>query len=380
MTLGWIKEDAEEAFWAGTDVVPNPHRGSGSVCPFCGKNLPDNQQLFAHLHSEHTRERPVLLIRGQEPTSPHTLRYQLERSDIAVENAAAVFIKHLAGDRRSVPAVDVGRALAQGSGFVDIELVGRSGVNESTLQSTYRIFYKAPTAAQYIAADRDFVTKFSQGTPKLADIPELFDRHSNAVTSEYVSALCDYVQGVLIKDRDPATGVRPPYADYHLAYIKALQILKDTPRPLSQLVAKTIRFALNDFGEVPYDSGFEHLDAAYATLYCLAQSADQGCQKTLQDEVLSRRAIYPLDAGTSNVIELAVRFARLDRWSPVDSQRAMDLAGSAALSGYDRAKVVALWASTAFRLAGVEAARDPLGQLLSNDCFSAWASAKLGLT
>lgn len=380
MTLGWIEEDAEEAFWAGIEVVPSPHRLIGRACPFCAKHFPDNPQLFAHLHSEHTRDRPILLIRGQEPTTPHTLRYVLQPADVAIENAEVILVRDSGGATHRIGAPSVGSILSRGSGFVDLELIGRAGLNESTLQSAYRIWFKAPSAQQYMAADRDFVEKFSHGTPKLADIDDVFSCHSNTLTSEYMTALCDYVRGVLIKDRDPITGVRPPYADYHLAYMRALQILSDTPRPLSQLVAKIIKFALNDFSGAPFDSGFHHLDAAYAMLYGLANLEEVGGAEFEEGQLLTRREIYPLDAGTSNVIELACRFSRLDRWSPVDIQRAIDLAGSEALSGYDRAKVLAVWAYTAFRLSGIEAAKEPLSQLLSNDCFSAWAAAKLGIS
>ena len=380
MTLGWIKEDAEEAFWATTEVVPNPHRLAGRSCPFCAKHFPDNPQLFAHLRSEHTRERPILLIRGQEPTTPHTLRYVLQPADVAIENVEAIFVTDSADATRRIGAAYVGSVLSGGSGFVDIELIGRAGPNESALKRAYRILFKAPSAEQYMDADRDFVEKFSQGTPKLADINDVFSGHSNSITSEYMTALCDYVRGVLIKDRDPITGVRPPYADYSPVYKSALQILSDTPRPLSQLVAKTIRFALNDFSDAPFDSGFHYLDAAYATLYGLANLKDPGNAKFAESQLLTKRKVYPLDAGTSNVIELAYRFSGLDRWSPVDVQRATDLANSGALSGYDRTKILAFWAYTALRLSGIEAAREPLGQLQTNDCFGAWATAKLGKT
>ena len=67
-TYGWVREDAIEAFLAGTEAIqadavqPSPH----FPCPFCSYYADQISDLQDHISDTHPIDRPCLLFNGQE--------------------------------------------------------------------------------------------------------------------------------------------------------------------------------------------------------------------------------------------------------------------------------------------------------------------------
>jgi hypothetical protein len=244
---------------------------------------------------------------------------------------------------------------------------------------TYDLTFRVYDEAQLAAVDRCFFGKLARPDPTIAIVDEFLEEAAREGATDYSSALGDYVLGVLVKDGDPASGVRPGLRDYRRKLNAALRTLGSFERPLARLVSALIRFSSNDFSDI-YRTGLDALDHANDCLRPLTGfGADDASPAAPFSDLHKgdRVGATPLDNGCDSVMRWADRLSGLSRWGNgvEDSLRAET--GAPSCDPLDRAKLCALWASAAMRLGKAEVAREPLRHLTGNDCFGRWAEVLL---
>ncbi len=90
-TFGWIREDALDNFYEGTERIgdPGPPSGPSYRCPFCAGVFPNRVQLQDHVSDAHRVERPALLIYGREASQHSIIRRRISTDSVVVTNATS---------------------------------------------------------------------------------------------------------------------------------------------------------------------------------------------------------------------------------------------------------------------------------------------------
>ena len=213
----------------------------------------------------------------------------------------------------------------------------------------------------------------------LQKVGEFYETTRDGAAAEYAEALADYVRAVLLKDGDPRTGVSARLHHYHAIQARALGTLQTFERPLATLLCALIRFGLNDFSRWGEATGFTELDHAYSVLGPLAQANQVSATglRSVSGRDSTRVFVCPVDLGSDTVTQLAKQAAKLPRWGSAADEQFSALADRASIDSFDRAKIRALWAFTALRLAADESSERALRLLDGDPTFGDWASSKL---
>lgn len=377
MTIGWIYEDAMERFFeAKAEYAPVAAR-SAFKCPFCVTETETSRALLDHLHSAHAVTRPVLLIHRREPDRLDDIRQPVDSVDVELLDCER--LEMAVDDRHFVVATK--KALVEslqsyGARTLRLRLANGVGTHGQSGKEEYCLKVSLPTPAALEAVDREFVAVFGSGAPHVSAIGSFVERVQGLDADKYVEGLAEYVRGVLLKDRDPRSGVTDGVADWSEAYKASLQSLKQVLRPLPSLICDLTRFALNDFSDWRRRTEFPDLDRALKLFGPLSEgAAPKSVRLAVRKGAVA--GVCPVDAGVSRVLDLVKRCGGLRRWSAQDDDELRLLTTSNVLNAFDRAKARAVWAVTSLRLSSSEAATEPLQALLGNDCFRAWASAIL---
>ena len=376
MTIGWIYEDDVERFCEATERPFVPKR-TQLHCPFCGEVAATSRALIDHLHSAHAIRRPALLLAGREPARIDVVRHPVAETEVEALDCQRTEVGVDGAELRSTTATELGALLqSEGSRRLRVRLSSDARGRGVPAATEYDLRVTLPSQADLGAADREFVETFGVGAPHIASIDTFAEGLRRGASSEYVEGLVEYVRGVLIKDRDPRTGVRDGRAQWPDAYKRALHILSDFPRPLPILLCGLMRLALNDFSAWKTRSDFPGLDRSLEVFGSLAEGVTPATPR-ITARKRRIRGVCPIDAGVSRVIELVDRSAGLTRWSVQDDDELRVLTESDVLGPLDRAKARAVWAWSVTRLGVRATGAEPLRSLLGNDAFGAWAATTL---
>jgi hypothetical protein len=379
MTVGWIREKDEERFYEATDHVPAPITtvDQSKLCPFCGARLPSVPALYDHLHRAHVVQRPILLLGGSEPVSNQLVSRIISPREIVLLQCSSVELAAEGADLHLVGEAEFRRKLAsQRDGILRVRIANRGDGSSTAVHQDYRLRFRIASAAELKRVDKTFVNYFGAPGPHLATVDHFMSGIGSGPWEDYARGLADYVVGVLSKDKDRVTGIKPPFTDYRHHFNRSLSVLACHERPLSVLLQALMRLALNDFSKVS-STAFEALDATTDVLTRIAVSTSVPEPPQLDVSPDAKKAVCPVDAGTSLVISAATRLMLIERWGPVEQETIVASAGMEAISALDRAKILALGAWTALRLGHFEEAKPLLQRLSGNDCFSEWAISQL---
>jgi len=382
-TVGWIRENDIERFLSGTSTTPGPRPAAPPrfFCPFCTSSFPTRSTLGSHLGEAHRASRPYLAFGGSEPSSGDVVRNKVPHRSVHLFNVTDVSLSNDGGGSfRPIKPGKVARIISDTrSGRLSLRLENRFEAKAVPVVQTYDLRFRIYSEAQLNAVDRAFVAKLARPDPTIFMVDEFMEQAAREGAADYSSALGDYVLGVLVKDADPASGVRPGLRDHRRKLNASLRALKDVDRPLARLVSALIRFSSNDFSNT-YRTGLVALDYANECLLPLTRFADAGVSLAAERDSpkeAGRVRVTPIDNGCDSVIRWADRLSGLARWSRAveDGLRAETDAPSC--DPLDRSKLCGLWALAALRLGKADAAREPLRLLSGNDCFGEWAEGLL---
>lgn len=348
-------------------------------CPFCSETFEDRQLLSNHLSSRHRGHRPILLVGGWEPDRITTIRQQLWEPQIAVENCSDVHIRVDGTRRDGLLQQDIPRLLAQETdAVIELELVNHFDDVAAPIRWSYRLAFCIPNKSSLDAVDRASVEYLTIDKLGMAQVSAfLTDTRCEGVVCDYADALGSYARGLLVKNQAIGTGVTLPPSEAADLYGSALQRLKDFQRPLTSVICGLVRFGTNDFSFAYQPTGFRRLDQCNAFLSPLA-GFDAPPVETLAEE--TRGAVVdlcPFDQAIDRVLDLAERLDRQSQWGPTLQEDCGQASEARTLAALDRAKVRALWATTALRLGADKMAVEPLRQLRATHPFGVWATERI---
>jgi hypothetical protein len=317
------------------------------------------------------------MFNGVEPAAQDIIRTAARRTELAFLNCTAVQVSVNGGASKVCSIEEAAAELSRSSGRVRIALENQFERAAAPITQLYDLQFRVPSEDELHRADRNFIASLAREDPRVADVDEFLQRDSYGGAAEYANALGDYVLGVLLKDGDPASGVRPSARDYRQKLNNALRVLQAFERPLARLICAFIRFSSNAF---PYHSGLTghaDLDRAAALLNQLAAGGFATATNSASRKgARSRVAVCPIDNGTTGVLRRASQCLDTVRWASLDDEFRAETRLSA-LDPLDRVKLYALWAYGAVRLGKPASAVEPLRELVGNDCFGRWAEAAL---
>ena len=142
-------------------------------------------------------------------------------------------------------------------------------------------------------------------------------------------------------------------------------------RPFAYMIAEILRFALNDFSSPARLTGCSELDLARALL----TEPESGGVPISPAAGETRREVCPIDHGTGQIFDLAVRMTQQERWSPILDEECRSIADSHVLDEMDKQKGLAIWAIAAWRLNARNSAIEPLRKISATYPFKTWAEA-----
>ena len=375
-TFGWVREDGMDAFFEGTDRVPDPGPAPEPTfsCPFCKVVVGDRRALQDHVSDRHRVERPIILLRGSEPSQQKVIRFPLRKAEIVTANVTSALVGI---DGMPFQTIAWSRLAEQVSGLrqaeVSLILFNNSQVNSAPVTTSYKLSIRIAETRELKEVERAFDEVIMSAPISRASIGRfLADPRSKGAGSEYAAGLADYSLGVLIKERPEAEMLTTPFARYRELYGSAVQRLTDFDRPLARLVGDVIRFAMNDFSRTTTETGFWELDIANGLLKDPSQDIGSPF-----DEDAVRRPVCPIDHATSRILNLAGRMSNQIRWSPILDGECREIASSELLDASDRQKALAIWAVAAWRLNAKQSSIEPLRQISATYPFSTWAEPYL---
>lgn len=375
-TFGWVREDGMDAFFEGTDRVPDPGPAPEPTysCPFCKAVVGDRRALQDHVSDHHRVERPLILLWGTEPSQHRVIRVPLRKSEIIVANVTSA---QVAVDGMPFQTVALNKLAQQVSDLrqaeVFLRLSNSSQVNAAPVTTSYTLSIRIAETRDLKEVERAYDEVIMSAPISRASIRRfLADPRSTGAGSEYAAGLADYSLGVLLKERPETEALTTPFARYRELYSSAVQRLTDFDRPLARLVGDVIRFALNDFSRTTTETGFQELDIANGLLKDPSQDL-----RLPVDEDGVRRSVCPIDHATSRVLNLAGHMSKQTRWSPILDGECREIANSELLDASDRQKALAIWAVAAWRLSAKQSAIEPLRQISATYPFSTWAESYL---
>lgn len=373
MTVGWIREGDLDAFYEGTEQTPDPAAAKQPLysCPFCSSVFGILAEFHDHVYTLHRVDRPLLLMGGREPAAFSVIRSRPDSSEIIVENASHAFVSIDGSHPRRI-TVDglmiLISSIAQGE--LTTEIVSKKTDNVSPVTTTYNLSFRIAQSSDLQSVEQAFRNVLASEAITIAAINNfLEDPRAQGPGKEYAVGLAEYCLGVLVKERPEGERLTTPFSRYRDHYGRALNTLKDFPRPLSRLISSLIRFSLNDFESHGSGAGFSALDLA---IELLSDPASARPRHFLERS--GRSPICPIDHGTGLILELAKNLTMQPRWSPILDAECRGLANSYLVDLSDRQKAYAIWAASAWRLGATGSVREPLTQIAGIYPFSRWAS------
>lgn len=385
MTIGWIQEDAWDAYLeAQPTAAPPPPEPVRIRCPFCAASFRLTRELTDHLGGRHHGERPILLLQGREPAQlqQHRIGTSLRRGDVILQNCSAAVVRINAGPQQPLVPAELPKFLSsQTDALIDLELANHFDPAAQPIPATYRIVFSIPEKRSLDAVDRAFRRHLAIEPLHFMTVDRFLNNRACAgLGRPYAGALADYVRGLLTKDRPHHLTVTMPVAHYRALYNQSLDGLRPYRRPLPDLVCAVIRFAQNNFS-APSLTGFPPLDGAVCTFAACVLDGRSGAtdlpteaQSPLPLETPDRAEICPLDDGVSRVLDLWARLQERRHWTQTLEDECRQASNAATLDAPDKDKVLALWALAALRASAD--ATEPLSRLAPTFPFGPWASSE----
>lgn len=206
-------------------------------CQHCSAVFDNADALLSHRFEAHPYNRPVLLISGNEVgNTPIRVTRKLSAADIRLGHCTDSWIN---GHKVSVGGL--GKALA--GKRVDTTIVKLSN---GDVEAEFRLEFEIPNESDLDGIEQSFVTIAKKKRLDLRAVEEFIsDSRGYATAVGYCDGICEYLYGVLAKERSPDSSL--PYTSYHEKFMRAADKLKDYDRSLSRTISALIAFHFNQF-------------------------------------------------------------------------------------------------------------------------------------
>jgi hypothetical protein len=214
-----------------------PPNTTAYTCQICDSTFGNQQDLQAHRFEAHPFERPLLFIRGLEVGStPLRITRALQPEEVVASR-----FDHARINGTRIPAKELGRKLSKiTNDRVAIELA-----NENVL-SRFDITFEIASRSDLAGVDSCFLAVARRRRLDIRAIEDfILEARNFASALGYCEGVCDYLYGVLAKER--AQDTRLTYEKYREKFGRAADLLKDFQTPLSQAIRALVAFHFNHF-------------------------------------------------------------------------------------------------------------------------------------
>jgi hypothetical protein len=259
-------------------------------CDQCDAVFDSLEKLRTHRFEAHPIERPCLLIRGVEVnTQPLVIKTPLSPSDITVLSTQNAILND-----RAISASSLGEALSRyREGTARIVLLGDIAKTPKT------IHFMVATPDDLEGVERCFLVTASEGRLDRRAIEHFITSSKRFRTAEaYCGGICEYLYGVLAKERSRAIDV--PYDQYRDKLNRAVDALNGIQRPLARHISGLVDFNFNLLQSDECRASSSRVAAASARLRAwgdgrIAPVVRPTAQRTAVDRALT-------DADTESII------------------------------------------------------------------------------
>lgn len=225
---------------AGLDeYVYQPAPPTIYVCEQCGQQYPDIEGLRRHRFEQHPLRQPSLLVRGRAVGQlTLTVMTPLRPSDVVAEDSTYCKVKG-----QAIAPELLGACLAEMTHeFVDIELGNQGTITHCKID--FRIAGEADllgVEAAFIRMARDRVLSLDAVSRFITDC------RGFASATPYCDGICQYLYGVMAKEKSPDSGLPPER--YVEKFSQAAETLAGFDRPLAGMIRALVAFHFNHFAD-----------------------------------------------------------------------------------------------------------------------------------
>jgi hypothetical protein len=282
----------------GIPLVPIPLRRY--QCSDCDRNFTDVQGLNEHRFIAHPTRAPFLIINGRIlDDRPVHITQTLAAIDIDLRNVTSCSVNGL-----SISIAEFTKRLINERNQT-LDIVIRNGV----VTKMHQLIISISDPDHINGVERALIDSAFDGKlthQAIASFRSATDRFTGA--KRYQHGICQYLYGVLAKDRSPESGL--PYGRYLEKFNDATEALGDFETPLARVVTAAVAFHQNRFATAR---------DLVPTLH-LGKSADRFCRlldgetpsfgdftSTPTDDVISSLLI---DSDTEQVITMGLLSAQ----------------------------------------------------------------------
>jgi hypothetical protein len=208
-------------------------------CQICDRTFNGPQDLQVHRFEAHPFERPLLFIRGLEVgTTPLRITRALQPEEVVASR-----FDHARINGTRIPAKELGRKLSRiTNDRIAIELANKS------VLSRFDITFEIASQSDLAGVDSCFLVVARRRTLDIRAIEDfILEARNFASALGYCEGVCDYLYGVLAKER--AQDTRLPFEKYREKFGRAADLLKDFQTPLAQAIRALVAFHFNHFRE-----------------------------------------------------------------------------------------------------------------------------------
>ena len=371
----------ENEYWGGTgelDFTSPPSR----PCPHCEKSFQSPDDLRKHIIIDHPTKYPVIFIgdeRGIEDEE-NTINAPISKNKIELRNVDEIEVSKNGKGYTKYTSADLEEELARAKSAHYSIILKSNSISGHPLEKEYIFNVKIPDEEELEYIDERFANILATHDVTMSDVSRFGDQCKDCMdAADYSSALADYVIGVLIKDRNPDSGISRPFSEYKEKMESALHTLRhfdrfDRPVPLA--ICASIKFNLNNFRE-PRLCGIDLLDAANRYYHHVARNITIQCPKfDKRKNGTQELPAYPIDQDSYSLLSI---FQKI-RSQASDEELITELSALTAdseLSEYDRSKKKVLYVLVYNRAKDKKKEQEALKELIHDQAFGKWAESQL---
>lgn len=266
-------------------------------CSQCGKEYDTDSSLRQHRFEAHPFKSPKLFIRGMEVAStPITVTRAFSVSDFdtgacstANVNGKTIHVDQL-GEVLAPIQQDTVRIVLEGDG----------------VKASFEIRIDIASDKDILGVEEVFLELVLRRRLDVRAIEQFIDSASKYKTAAgYCDGICDYLYGVLIKERSSSTTL--PYEEYRDKFTRALDKLGTYDRPLSNRICGLIEFNYNHFQEAAFlspDSRVGHAATVFSR-WLVESSPSKGQKDNLKGD--ERLELMLTDLDTEKLVSWSVK-------------------------------------------------------------------------
>ena len=278
-------------------------------CEHCGSHFGSLEELRRHRFERHPQRQPLLLIRGRAVGQlPLKLMTPLEPGDVAIEDVSRCKV-----NGRSVAPASLGGLLAgMKRKFVDLELANKGATTKCALD------FQVADEAHLQGVEAAFL-RMARGRELSLDAVARFIDECKPFDSaaEYSDGICQYLYGVMAKDRMADSGLRAE--QYTEKLIQASDSLAGYHRSLANSIRALVAFHFNHFEDAELlapEGTLRHAAGAFAGLlqglpWHYEKAFDATSGDAIENLLTDQESLQILADASHGLIELKARTVEL---------------------------------------------------------------------